>query len=118
VLQIHGDLDDTVLYEGGSIVGNAYPSAATTVADWVSIDGCDAAGTAGAPLDLATAADLQDSGSAELPGAETEVVVHGAGCEPGGHAELWTIVGGGHVPGLSPGFTPAVIDFLMAHPKP
>ncbi|MEJ7729009.1 MAG: alpha/beta fold hydrolase [Polyangiaceae bacterium] len=118
VLQIHGDVDDTILYEGGSIVGNAYPSAATTVADWVSIDGCDATGTAGAPLDLATRADFQDSGSAELPGTETEVVVHGAGCKPGGHVELWTIAGGSHVPGLSPGFAPAVIDFLMAHPKP
>lgn len=117
VLQIHGDQDETILYAGGSIVGDAYPSAAETVAQWVAIDGCTGAGVDGAAIDLATRADFQDSGSADLPGAETEVVAHGA-CAPGGHVELWTIVGGAHVPALSDGFTPAVIDFLMAHPKP
>jgi hypothetical protein len=31
---------------------------------------------------------------------------------------LWTIPGGGHVPDISTAFADAVLDFLLAHPKP
>jgi polyhydroxybutyrate depolymerase len=37
---------------------------------------------------------------------------------PGGAIELWTIMGGSHSPTLSPQFSPRVIDWLLAHPKP
>ena len=39
-------------------------------------------------------------------------------CPPGGAVELWTINGGSHVPTPSSQFSPRVIDWLLAHPKP
>ena len=56
-----------------------------------------------------------DSG---IAGAETSVTRYATGCAPGGHAELWTINGGSHLPSLSAAFAPDLIDFLFAHPKP
>lgn len=109
VLAIHGTSDSTILYGGGSIGSHAYPSAATTVSDWVTFDGCGSTAEASPPpLDL-------DSG---IAGDETTVTRYTAGCHPGGHAELWSIQGGGHIPALSASFTPDVIDFLLSHPKP
>lgn len=106
-VQIHGTADDTVLYDGGNINNIPYPGALASATRWSEIGGCDAAPTAGAALDL-------DAG---LMGAETSTQVF-SGCNPGGGAELWTIEGGGHIPAISTGFAPAVIDFLFAHPKP
>jgi polyhydroxybutyrate depolymerase len=109
VLQIHGTADDTVLFDGGSIGTHSYPGAKTTVADWVTNDGCGTTADTSAPaLDLDT----------QLAGAETTVTKYASGCKPGGHAELWTIAGGAHLPSLSKSFSSSVIDFLFAHPKP
>ena len=108
VLQIHGTKDTEVLYDGKPSVP-AYPSAKTTVESWATNDGCAlTADTTGAPLDLDTS----------IPGAETQVAKYASGCKPGGHAELWTIQGGSHIPGFGDAFAPDVIDFLFAHPKP
>mgnify|MGYP003349660063 CR=1 FL=1 len=52
-----------------------------------------------------------------LEGAES-TVTRTSGCPVGVDVELWTIVGGAHIPGLSPTFTPMVVDWLFAHPKP
>lgn len=108
VLQIHGTADDVIRFNGGDIQGNTYPGASATVADWAGLNGCDTTETAGSSLDLDNA----------LAGGDTEVSRFETGCSPGGHAELWTIEGGSHVPNLSAEFAPAVIDFLLAHPKP
>jgi polyhydroxybutyrate depolymerase len=109
VLQIHGTADDTVLFDGDQIAGQGYPGAKTTVADWVTFDGCSTtADTSAPPLDLDT----------RLAGAETTVTKYATGCKPGGHAELWTIAGGAHLPSLTASFSTSVIDFLFAHPKP
>jgi len=120
VLQIHGTADDTVPYDGGALggIGTMIPSAKTSVEDWAGFDGCATTSTAGTPLDLALNADATTSSSMELPGAETQVAIYDSGCKPGGHAELWSIQGGNHVPGLSPSFSPKLIEFLLAHPKP
>lgn len=108
VAQIHGTADETVLYEGGAFVGVAYPGAVETVERWAALDGCDLTPADGGTLDLESA----------LAGEETKVSVYGAGCAPGGHAELWTIEAGGHIPSLAPDFKQKVFDFLEAHPKP
>lgn len=110
VLQIHGTADATVSYDGGTLVGAVtYPSAKTTVADWVTFDGCsNAPDTSAPPLDLDT----------KLAAAETTITKYASGCKPGGHAELWTIAGGAHLPSLAPSFITNVVDFLYAHPKP
>jgi polyhydroxybutyrate depolymerase len=106
-LQIHGTADDTILYDGGMIFDNTYPGAIASAQRWATLDGCDAMPTAGPALDL----------EADLAGAEATTEAY-TGCDPGGHAELWTIEGGGHLPALSADFSTLVIDFLFAHPKP
>jgi polyhydroxybutyrate depolymerase len=107
VLEIHGTADGTIAYQGGTILQNTYPSAETTVADWVTIDKC---GTT--PDTSAAALDLDTS----LAGAETHVTSY-TGCKAGTGVSLWTIEGGSHLPSISPKFIPGVVDFLYAHPK-
>lgn len=104
VLQIHGTADTTVLYEGTL----AYPGAIATVETWAMYNDCALTTVPGANLDL-------DSG---IPGDETTVTVYNTGCEAPGHAELWTIDGGSHIPALSDSWAPSILDFLFAHPKP
>jgi polyhydroxybutyrate depolymerase len=109
VLQIHGDLDATILYPGGNILGTIYPSASVTTETWAGYAGCTLVPDTSSPnLDLEGA----------IAGSETTVARYEMGCMPGGSAELWTIVGGGHVPTLSGDFSSEVIDYLLAHPKP
>ena len=109
VLEIHGTLDTTIPYAGGAIGTATFPGATTTVNDWVTVDGCGATGdTTAPPLDL----------DSVLIGNETTVTTYATGCKPGGHAELWTVQGGTHIPTLSAEFAPDVIEFLLAHPKP
>jgi polyhydroxybutyrate depolymerase len=106
VLHLHGNADTTILYDGGELFGQPYPSAPTSVAFWASVGGCDPTTEAGAALDLVDG----------LEGAETAVARH-SGCTAGS-AELWTIQGGGHIPSFHGGATEAILDFLLAHPKP
>ena len=109
VLQMHGTLDTTIFYGGGSLLGMSYPGAVATVQQWASFGGCSPVGVPGASnLDL----------DASIPGAETIVTHYSTGCQPAGSAELWTIVGGSHSPALSSQFGPRVVEFLLAHPKP
>ncbi len=112
VLQIHGDADRRVPYEG-SPAGNggrtALVSAHTTVADWVTFDGCSAAVDRTAPpLDL-----IAD----ENPPLGSETVIEKwGGCRG---VELWTLRGGSHLPELQqPRWAESLYDWLMAHPKP
>ena len=113
-LEIHGTADTVILYAGGTIdqISTsklvAYPGVTTTVSDWVTLDGCSAVpDTTAPPLDL----------EASIPGDETTVTKYG-GCKSGGHVELWSVVGGGHIPLISTAFTPDVIQFLYDHPRP
>jgi polyhydroxybutyrate depolymerase len=109
VLQIHGSADDTVLYDGAVINDQPYLGARESVAKWAERDGCDPApDEAAPPIDI-------DVG---LAGAETKITQYANGCAPGGHAELWTIEGGGHLPAVGPEFVKKLGDFLFAHPKP
>jgi polyhydroxybutyrate depolymerase len=55
---------------------------------------------------------------ATIPGAETSVSMYRSGCQANGAAELWTIDGGTHVPGLGAEFAPRVVEWLLGHPKP
>jgi polyhydroxybutyrate depolymerase len=108
VLEIHGTADAVIGYNGGSNVGHTYPSAPTSVSDWVTFDACNAtADTSEPPLDL----------DSSLPGNETTITKYG-GCTAGATAELWTIMGGSHIPVLSATFTSDVIDFLYTQHKP
>lgn len=108
-LQIHGTLDSTILYLGGLIGSVPYPGAVDTAEAWASDDGCSLTPDTSSPnLDL----------DAVLPGDETTVARYESDCAAGGSAALWTIVGGEHIPALSNDFSRAVVDYLLAHPKP
>ena len=107
VLQIHGTADETVSYTGGKFV-NAYPSAETSVADWVKIDKCNMTPDAAvAPLDLVST----------LAGSETSVTSY-SGCQSGTGVTFWSMAGATHIPTFTASFIPGVLDFLYAHPKP
>ncbi len=109
VLQIHGTNDTTILYGGGSILGVPYPGAVESVERWAGYDGCSLVHDDSAPpLDL-------DAG---IAGDETTVRRYVDSCASGGSGELWTIVGGGHVPDLSASFSRLVVEWLYAHPRP
>jgi len=108
VLAIHSSTDETVAFGGGAINGTAYPSAATTVAQWLGYDRCADAGRPAAALDLVT----------DLPGAETSARTYVEGCSGGSTVQAWTINAGTHVPRLGPAFAPAVTDFLLSQAKP
>ncbi len=107
VLQIHGDMDEVVAYEGGAVASGSYPSAADTTAHFATLAGCGGLATSGAPINLDPA----------LAGDETTVEAY-ADCTAGYGVELWTIAGGSHVPTLNPDFPDWIVDFMFAHPKP
>jgi polyhydroxybutyrate depolymerase len=112
VLQIHGDADRRVPYEGKPAsleVPTAQVSAHTTVADWVKFDGCgEAVDRSAPPVDLI---------SDENPPLGPETVVEKwSGCRG---VELWTLRGGSHLPQLQqPRWAESLYAWLMAHPKP
>ncbi len=115
VLQVQGTADMTIAYDGGTTQapdaggGGQYPGSKTTVADWVTLDGCSTTPDTSQPnLDL----------ESSLPGAETTVAQYKAGCQKGTEVALWSIVGASHVPGFTPSFGPLVFQYLLAHPKP
>jgi polyhydroxybutyrate depolymerase len=112
MLQVHGDADTTVPYGGGPPYGIAglhpAPGALELTAMWAAKNRCKPdPDTSGAPIDVV----------ADLPGAETHKRVY-QGCEGNGATELWTIENGVHSPDFDASWAGAILDFLMAHPKP
>jgi polyhydroxybutyrate depolymerase len=109
VVEVHGDADPVVRYQGGRVLGNRqvdpHPSAPQTIADWADRLGC----SPGAKPKITTL-DLDP----RLPGAETTVESYG-GC-PHGTAELWTVHGGGHRV-ITPEMLSQIGTFLTNHPK-
>jgi polyhydroxybutyrate depolymerase len=107
VLHITGTNDTTIVPTGGQIAGNTYPSTATTVSDWVGLDGCSPTPhTTMAPMDL----------ESNVDGAETTVSRY-TGCRGDATVELWTMRAGSHIPAFTPAFAPAVVDFLLARSR-
>lgn len=106
-LQVHGDMDTAVPYQGGTNGMRTVPSAQQSVAFFAQLGGCSTTPVAGSDIDV----------DDDLKGNETKVL-RWEGCKRGG-AELWTIVNGSHVPILRrPGWAEQVWTWLSAHPKP
>ena len=106
VLQMHGDEDRLVAYEGdpNPLLGRGgFPGAEEAAARWAQRGGCDAeaAQTAGA-LDL----------ERRIAGAETAVSAYG-NCDAGIRVELWTIAGGGHRPAFTREIGRIVLAWLL-----
>jgi polyhydroxybutyrate depolymerase len=108
VLEVHGDADDVIRYEGGRVFdrrGRDYPGANETVRAWASRDGCDAA-----PHTTDVRLDLDD----DVPGPETTQAVFGS-CRDGASVGLWTIHGGGHVVRPTSAGLQAIWGWMAAH---
>jgi polyhydroxybutyrate depolymerase len=108
VLQIHGNADQVIHYDGGRVTApwmGEYPSAHDTVATWAAIDGCGPLVATGETRDIDSA----------IPGAETTVERY-QGCQ-GGAVEIWTVQGGPHQPPLTATWSEPVWNFLTAHPR-
>jgi polyhydroxybutyrate depolymerase len=107
VLQVHGDIDDTIPYQGSAY----FPSAAQTVAIWATKNGCigaSAISAGGDPVDLVV----------DLDGAETTKQTY-EGCPAGGAVDFWTIHGGNHIPMFDPAaWEDTVWTWMTQHPKP
>jgi polyhydroxybutyrate depolymerase len=108
VLQIHGDADDNVLYDGGTRHDIPYPSAVETVQGWAQRNGCT-----GPLQDTGQRLDLDTT----LAGDETRISA-ASGCPDAGAAELWTVEGGSHVLFLGTSAPDLLWSWLAAHPKP
>ena len=106
ILQIHGTEDDLVLYEGGNFCEMPvceYPGAMSLFGSWSQYNGCKPGRTASAPpIDL----------DSSVEGEETRVV-HAVDCPDGGHVEVWSIDGGGHIPSLHDSF-PTVLGIWLS----
>jgi len=111
VLQVHGDADRVILYEGGRrVLGRgrgSYPGSVATVERWASLNGCS-----GARSIVLPALDLDHA-----PGAEA-TVEQVAGCPAGVDVRLLAMRGAPHVPAFRPAFGEWVMRWLAAHPKP
>lgn len=122
VLQIHGDADEVILYEGHeslldqfaalgiskpqvSDADDGYPGAEELVSRWVGIAGCDA--------DAAETLDRIDLDNA-TSGRETVPTRYRQGCIGGNTVELWTLEGGGHTPLFQDAISARIIDWLRA----
>ncbi|MFT5134779.1 MAG: polyhydroxybutyrate depolymerase [Gammaproteobacteria bacterium] len=104
ILQIHGTADDTILYNGGSILGVAYPSANDSLEKWAAHNGLALNKT-----------ELQEGLNLDriIPGDETKVTQY----DESGAVELWTIQDASHEPSFTADFKRNVIKWLLDHPK-
>lgn len=108
VLQVHGTKDETILYEGGQILGNSYPSAFASASQWATFNQC----TKNA-VPRSTKMDLEGN----IAGDETSVKAW-TNCQNSSEVELWTMENASHIPTLVSTFAAKIWEFFAAHPKP
>ncbi len=116
ILHIHGTADAQAFYwGGGATLGaglwvNATPvqDAVRAIQTWAAYNEAIGPVTDPAPtLDLVLDVGGLDAFTTRYTNAP-----------PGGAVELWTVKGGPHRPVPSAEFSPRIIDWLLAHPKP
>jgi polyhydroxybutyrate depolymerase len=114
VLHIHGTADEVVPYAGGGRRTNAAgvvsirTGAMQVVQLWAGFNGSEDPVTDSTPsVDL------------DLSVAGLDTIVTRYGTHPaGGEVELWSIQNANHFPVLSAEFSPRMVDWLLARPKP
>ncbi len=111
-LQVQGDADMTVPYDGGppenvAVLPDA-PGAVETTKDWAVKNLCN-------PTPDMSQPEITLEAASTSPDTAKQVYT---GCQANGDTELWTIHGGPHSPVWASAWAPDVFDFLMAHPKP
>lgn len=105
VLTIHGDLDDTVFYEG---IEGAYLSAPAAADRYAMLAGCDEDNPVSLPdFDLV----------ASIDGAETSITAW-PDCLRGAQVEFWTMNNGPHIPGpwVEEGLD-SFVEWILEHPR-
>jgi len=109
ILHIHGTEDDTVLFDGGTdCLGRdcVYPGVIDTLDHWAGYNSCATSLESDAPVDVDRAID----------GTETTVERY-TDCPAGIDVELWTIVGGEHIPNVRNDLHVPLWSWLAAHAK-
>ncbi len=88
VLQVHGEADDVIAYQGGHALKKTalprHPSAPETVAAWAARNGCPST-----PMATTGTLDFEE----KLPDAETRMGLY-SGCKK--PVALWSVQGGNH----------------------
>jgi polyhydroxybutyrate depolymerase len=108
VLQVHGTKDETILYDGGQILGTSYPGAVASASQWATFNQCTQnAVTRSSKFDL----------EPNITGDETSVTAW-TNCQNSSEVELWTMEGAAHIPTLKSTFATKIWEFFAAHPKP
>jgi polyhydroxybutyrate depolymerase len=108
ILTLHGDADETIFYDGGEFhPGASYPGALETIRRFAAHAQCDVDNPAMAP---------KRDVDALVDGPETEVLQY-RGCPAGIDAELWTMVGSTHVPGVVGSAVDSIIGWIIDHPR-
>jgi polyhydroxybutyrate depolymerase len=109
ILQVHGDADDKIRYEGGNALSSPalprHPSAHDTVNAWAKLDGCGATPAALPPLDLDDKLEGEETTPLLFPGCRRPV-------------ELWTVHGGNHFIAMNRKALDAILTFLEKNPRP
>ena len=108
VLQVHGDADQSIPYEGTLEYDGGYPGAEELVNRWAQRAGCDIEAVAVLPsIDL----------EADIDGDETMVQRTREGCDSGITIELWTIQGADHVPWFQNDWPDRLLDWLFSESR-
>jgi polyhydroxybutyrate depolymerase len=109
VLEVHGDADKAVRFDGGHVLDMrdvpAHPSAERSIGAWAKLDGCGDSPKEEGRLDLTPA----------LAGAETRELRY-AGCKA--PVELWRVEGGDHFAAADSGAVLALWSFLEKQRAP
>jgi polyhydroxybutyrate depolymerase len=104
-IQVHGTLDNTINYNGGTFQsGVSYPGAETMAERWHGLNSCPDGEPRARPLDL----------DAAVQGDEANVQSWND-CEGGADVQLWTLTGSGHVPNFTNTFRDELVAELLAY---
>mgnify|MGYP001177626920 FL=1 len=90
ILHVHSTADSVIWYEGGSILGNEYPSSNETVQSWATRSRCDQSWTYLGARDLSGDDGVDDTDEFEF-----------LNCESGNRVSHWRINDASHVPPLN-----------------
>jgi poly(3-hydroxybutyrate) depolymerase len=104
ILHVHSTADSVIWYEGGSILGNEYPSSNETIENWARRSGCDQSWTYLGSRDISGDDGLDDTDEFEF-----------LNCESGNRVSHWRINDASHVPPLNnPGWADQILDWGLS----
>jgi polyhydroxybutyrate depolymerase len=98
ILHIHGELDETILYNGGTLFGSQYTSAQSTIDQWSAINGCRKGSDS--EMDLLASIEGLDTVQESFRCTQSSL-------------ELWRLPEGKHTPALDLEFARKVLAWLM-----